>query len=147
MKETFWFLLWAIADTHSVTPCHFEDDSKVIFPDRHIILSFLIWNLIIIYENNDNDTLWQRKNVGHIFRPSLMVSLSWVVFIDYITFTMIIVWFCYIWIEFKDWWFYSCYGPHDFSYMNTFIVFFVVVAIKYCLVCWIYELWQIPCVF
>ena len=91
-KKTLWWRknvdlsLWAVSDSPSVMTCHFEDDEKGIYPNRHIFLSFR-----------------KRKCFGNCCGMSLMASLSWVVIIGPITFMMIRVFFCYILIEVKIW--------------------------------------------
>ena len=77
--------------------------------------SVLIWSIIIIYEHNNNETFWRRKNIGHCCGPLLMASLPWVVVIDHIIFPVGGVIFCYLWIEFKYEWFDSGYIPTDFQ--------------------------------
>ena len=86
-KGKSWLPLWSVSDTPSVITCHFKDDTKVIYPDRHICFSFFIWILIIIYAHNNYETFWARWNFGHHCGPSHIVSLSWVVVIDHIIFT------------------------------------------------------------
>ena len=98
--------LWAIADDPSVTNCHFKASEKLIFPDRHSILS-----------------LWQRKHLGHHCETPLMATLSWVMVIDHKILWMRRVLFCFISIRVKDWWFDMGYSLHDYSYMKTFIEF------------------------
>ena len=93
-----WLLLWAVYDAPSVMTYHFENDTKYIYDDRHTVLSVLIWRIIIIYEQNNYGTFWQRKNVGHSCGPSLMANLSWAEFVDHIIFMMKSGCFCYVWI-------------------------------------------------
>ena len=76
-----------------------------------------------------------------------MVSLSWLVIIDNIIFTMRRFFFCYIWIGGKDWWFDMGYSPPDYSYTRMFIEFFVVISVKHSVNGWLYELHQIALVF
>ena len=125
MKETCWLSRWAIVDAPSVMTCKFEDHFKVIYPDRNIVLSILIWSIIIIYGHNDNVMFRQSKNVGHCYGPLLMVSLLWLVVIDHIIFPMRRFCVCYLFIEVKDWLFDIFNGPPDLSYMKTFIGFFL----------------------
>ena len=107
-EEKCWLLLWDIADAPSITTCHFEADSKGIYPDRNTVWSFR-----------------RRKSVGNRCGLSLMFSLLWVVVIEHIIFMMRRVSFCYIWIEVKYWWFDMGYSPLDYLYMKTFIEFLV----------------------
>ena len=58
MKVKCWLSLWYVSDAPSVTTCHFKAYVKLIYPGRHIVLR-----------------LWQRKNVGHRCRPSLIFTL------------------------------------------------------------------------
>ena len=81
MKEKCSLSLWAVAEFPSVPDCHFKYDTKVILPDRHIILNF-----------------WRRKCFDNYCGPSLMVSMSCVVVIYHIIFMTRRVSFCYIWL-------------------------------------------------
>ena len=106
MKEKSWFLFLAVSDAPSVMTCNFKYDTRVIYPDRQIVLSF-----------------WLRKTVGHCCQPLMMVNLFWLLVIDHIIFLMRRVSFCYICIEVKYWLFDRVYGPPDYSYTKKFIEF------------------------
>ena len=171
-------LLLVVAYVSSVLTCNLEDDTKWITIYRHIDLSILIWSIVIIYENNSDETLWWRENVGCKCGNSLTLPLSWpvtsgmmkkVIYPDTHCFDLMKkgkcclslravadgqdvmgsrylphnlsdekIYLCYILIEVKDWWFYGCYKPPDFSYMKTFIDFLSSIAVKYSIDCWLY---------
>ena len=76
--------LWITNDAPSVMICHVKDDNQKITMIDTMHWDFLIWSIIIIYEQNDNETLCIRENIDHHYGPYLMVSILWVVGIDHI---------------------------------------------------------------
>ena len=113
--------MWAVACTPSDRDCHFEDYAKSISDDWHMDLSVLISSIIIIFKHNSDKTLWWRESFGHSYCPSLMISILWVVFIDYIILPIRRGWFFYLWIEVKELLFDSGYVSPDFSNTKKFI--------------------------
>ena len=109
-----------MSDTPYIMTCHFEDDAKVIYHAKYIVLSILIWSIIIIYENNGNETLRQRKNVGHHCVPLQVVSMPWVFGIDNIISPMKRGCCFNTRIKFKYWLFDSGYGPLGFNIRRLF---------------------------
>ena len=77
-----WLLMLAVAYSPSVLTCNLEYNTKVITNDRHIYFRILIWSTIIIYEQNRDETFWQRKNIGSCCGTSMMLPLSWTVFLN-----------------------------------------------------------------
>ena len=77
IKGKWWFSFWAIDDDPYVMTYYLKADAKLIYRDRHIVLSFL-----------------QGEIFGHHCGLSLMVSLQWVVVIEHKIFLVRIVFFC-----------------------------------------------------
>ena len=77
MLEYVWLLLFVVAYPFSVLNSILEDDTKGITIGRHMGLSVLIWSIIILYEHNNNDTFWWRKNIDCNCGPSPIIPLPW----------------------------------------------------------------------
>ena len=60
--EKHWLFLWASTDYLSVMTCYFKDDNKLIYYDRHIVMSVLIQSIIIIYDHNEDEKYDEEKN-------------------------------------------------------------------------------------
>ena len=98
-KEKWWLSLWeslALPLSLLVTS---KVDRELIYPNIHIVLSFLIWCINNIHEHSNNEMFWLRENVGYFCGLLLVVSLSWVVVIDHIIFLMKKVYFIIFWLN------------------------------------------------
>ena len=58
IMENYWMLRWDVSNALYVITCYFDDDTKLIYYDRNIVMSVLIWSIIIIYEHNNDGALW-----------------------------------------------------------------------------------------
>ena len=114
MEKNVGFLCKTVDVSPSILTWHLEAYAKVNYPGRQM---FLI--------------LWQINKFVHHSERSLMVTLSWVVYIRHTIFLTRTVLFWYIANEVKYLWFDMGYSPPDDSYIKTFIYLFVAKAVKY----------------